>query len=182
MVTALVDQCLPSAGNSVNLDTTITGPGAPGSVTATTVSSSAITVTWMAPADAGSRGDRQATVTGYVITRNGESMGTVTGTSYADTGLAAETTYTYSVTTVNSFGETSVAATASATTDAVVVPILGSAYGLSAAAGPDAGMVNLTWIAGMNSTRHYLAGIKVSDWRAQDYSNVIFRADGGSER
>jgi hypothetical protein len=56
---------------------------------------------------------------------------------------------------------------------------LGSATGLSAAPGTTAGTVELTWTSGANSTRHWLAGIKVSDWRAGDFDNVIFRATTG---
>ena len=56
---------------------------------------------------------------------------------------------------------------------------LGSATGLSAAPGTTAGTVELTWTSGASSTRHWLAGIKVSDWRARDFDNVIFRATTG---
>ena len=58
----------------------------------------------------------------------------------------------------------------------VVAQPLGSATGLSAVASATAGTVELSWTAGTSSTRHYLAGVKVSDWRANDFSNVIFRA------
>ena len=58
----------------------------------------------------------------------------------------------------------------------VVAQPLGSATGLSAAAGTAAGTVELSWTAGTSSTRHWLAGVKVSDWQANDFSNVIFRA------
>ena len=58
----------------------------------------------------------------------------------------------------------------------VVQQPLGSATGLSAVASATAGTVELSWTAGTSSTRHYLAGVKVSDWRANDFSNVIFRA------
>ena len=61
----------------------------------------------------------------------------------------------------------------------VVAQPLGPATGLSASAGATAGTVELTWTAGISSTRHYLAGIKVSDWTAGDFSNVIFRATSG---
>ena len=187
VVTAFQDNCLASEGNSVSLNTTITGPGAPENFTATAESSSSITLEWDPPANAGSRGDRLATITGYVVTRTGGSVDkepqSVTGTSYSDSGLAAGTTYTYNVRTVNSFAQTSVtAATASETTKVDAPPeppILGSASGLNASMGSVPGTVQLNWMAGANSTRHWLAGVKVSDWRAGDFSNVIFRATSG---
>jgi hypothetical protein len=63
----------------------------------------------------------------------------------------------------------------------VVAQPLGSATGLSAAAGATAGTVELSWTAGTSSTRHWLAGVKVSDWQARDFSNVIFRATTGQD-
>ena len=57
---------------------------------------------------------------------------------------------------------------------------LGMPGNLQAMAGADAGTVNLTWTPGANSNMHYVAGIKVSDWQAQNYSNTIFRATSGN--
>ena len=123
VVTAFVDGCLPSEGNSVNLDTQVGNPGAPGNVSAA-ASQNTITVTWTAPADPGSLGDRDATITGYNIERSsmpGSGFTSVAsghaGTSYTDSDLAYNTTYYYRVSAVNSFGVTSVmSAEASATT------------------------------------------------------------------
>ena len=61
----------------------------------------------------------------------------------------------------------------------VVQQPLGSATGLSAMVGATAGTVQLTWTAGTSSTRHWLAGIKSSDWAAGNFSNVIWRATTG---
>ena len=61
----------------------------------------------------------------------------------------------------------------------IVAQPLGSATGLSAMAGTAAGTVELTWMAGTSSTRHWLAGVKVSDWEAGDFSNIIWRATTG---
>ena len=38
----------------------------------------------------------------------------------------------------------------------------------------DTGTVTLSWTAGANSTRHWIAGIKQEDWDANDFSNVLF--------
>lgn len=61
----------------------------------------------------------------------------------------------------------------------IVAQPLGSATGLSAAVGTAAGTAELTWTAGTSSTRHWLAGVKVSDWEAGDFSNIIWRATTG---
>ena len=61
----------------------------------------------------------------------------------------------------------------------IVAQPLGSATGLSATAGATAGTADLTWTSGTSSTRHWLAGVKVSDWEAGDFSNMIWRATTG---
>ncbi|GAB6931033.1 hypothetical protein JCM10914A_50160 [Paenibacillus sp. JCM 10914] len=65
-------------------------PTVPGNVTATAVSSSQINLSWSAATD-------NVGVTGYDIYRNGTLTGSSTQTSYADTGLTAATTYSYTV-------------------------------------------------------------------------------------
>ena len=69
-------------------DTTL--PTAPGFVTATSPSSSQITLTWGSATD-------NVGVTGYRVYRGGVQIGTTTSTSYTDGGLAASTTYSYTV-------------------------------------------------------------------------------------
>ena len=69
-------------------DTTL--PTAPGLVTATSPSSSQITLTWGPAAD-------NVGVTGYRIYRGGVQVATTTSTTYTDSGLAASTTYSYTV-------------------------------------------------------------------------------------
>lgn len=68
---------------------------APKAVTGLTGTSTAdsVTLTWAAPAEG-------AAPTGYVITRNGESVGSVDAgtTTFTDAGLPNSTTYTYAVT------------------------------------------------------------------------------------
>ena len=58
---------------------------------------------------------------------------------------------------------------------------LGMVTGLTAEAGANPGTASLTWTAGANSTMHWLAGIKVSDWQAQNFANTIFRATSGQQ-
>ena len=63
-------------------------PAAPTGVKAEPCGSTQITVSWNAVAG----------VTGYKVTRSGNSAGSTSNTYYADTGLKSKTTYSYSVT------------------------------------------------------------------------------------
>jgi hypothetical protein len=101
------------------LNTPPTVPQSPTSLTASTVSSSQINLSWSAPANNGG-----SPVTGYKIERssNGGSTWSLlsntgsTPTTYSDTGLTAGTTFTYRVSAINSVGTSSTSNTVSATT------------------------------------------------------------------
>ena len=73
-------------------------PDPPRDLAAEAFSSSAIDLSWRAPAD-------DADVATYRIYRGGTRVGTATGTSYRDTGLASFTVYEYRVTSVNGSGD-----------------------------------------------------------------------------
>ena len=95
-------------------DVTLTGPGggasapsAPGGLTVTGTTSSSASLSWSSPG---------GTVSGYNVYRNGSKVGTTTSTSYTDSGLAASTKYTYSITAYNTIGESSPSGSVSATT------------------------------------------------------------------
>jgi chitodextrinase len=77
-----------------------TAPTAPSNLTATAVSSSEIDLSWSASTD-------NVAVSGYRIFRNGTQIGTATATSYHDTGAAAASTYTYTVSAFDASGNTS---------------------------------------------------------------------------
>ena len=47
---------------------------------------------------------------------------------------------------------------------------------LTAGTGDAAGSVTLRWTPGENADRHWIAGIKVSDWDVRDFSNLIWTA------
>lgn len=82
----------------------------PTNVSATAVSSSRIDVSWSASSD-------NVGVTGYRVTRNGALVATTTATSFSDTGLNPQTTYSYTVTAFDAAGNSSApSAAASATT------------------------------------------------------------------
>ncbi|HTI26576.1 MAG TPA: glycosyl hydrolase family 18 protein [Kutzneria sp.] len=87
---------LSGASNQVSATTQGTGggdttaPSVPGNLTVTGTTSSSVSLSWGASTD-------NVGVTGYDVLRGGTTIATVTGTSYTNTGLAASTTYTYTV-------------------------------------------------------------------------------------
>jgi len=88
-------------------------PTTPTNFTATAVSSSEIDLSWTA-----STGQPCGGTVTYKVSRNGTQIASgLSGTSLNDTGLTASTTYSYTVTAVNSAGS-SANASASATTQA----------------------------------------------------------------
>jgi len=112
-----------------------TPPTVPGSLTATAVSSSEIDLTWSASTD-------NVGVAGYKIYRNGNSVpiaSVTTGTSYADEGLTASTTYTYNVSAYDAAGNESAQSTP---------PV--SATTLSAGSGTTTYISDLTWTSATN--------------------------------
>jgi chitodextrinase len=111
----------------------------PAGLTATATGTSAINLSWNASTD--------SRVTGYIVRRNGTQVGTPLAASYADTGLAAGTTYTYTVASHDAAGNVSAAsASASAkTTSTDTIPPSAPA-GLTATPG-GASSINLSWSA-----------------------------------
>lgn len=95
-------------------------PSPPVGLTANVFNSSQIDLSWTVPND-----DGGAPITGYDIERsidNGNMWSTIisntnsTGTTYSDTGLSPNTTYTYRVSAINSVGTGSPSNTATVTT------------------------------------------------------------------
>jgi chitodextrinase len=82
-----------------------TAPTVPDGLAASNVTASSLTLSWTASTD-------NVGVTGYKVLRNGAQVGTSTSTSYADTGLAASTTYSYTVQAYDTAGNISAASTA----------------------------------------------------------------------
>ncbi|WP_405527649.1 glycoside hydrolase family 18 protein [Streptomyces canus] len=76
-------------------DPTPTVPAAPAGLAVSGTSSSSVSLSWNAVSGA----------TAYNVYRNGTKVTAVTGTSATVTGLAASTSYSFQVTTVNSAGE-----------------------------------------------------------------------------
>jgi chitodextrinase len=78
----------------------ITPPTVPSGITASAASSSQINLSWRASTD-------QVGVKGYKVYRNRTQIANVTGTSFSESGLAANTTYGYTVSAYDAAGNTS---------------------------------------------------------------------------
>ncbi len=97
--------------------TDTTAPSAPSGLTATAISPSQINLSWTASTD-------NVGVTGYNVYRGGTQVGTATGTTFQDNGLAQNTSYSYTVKAKDAANNLSAASnTATATTFPGTVPI-----------------------------------------------------------
>jgi chitinase len=84
-----------------------TAPAAPTGLTVTGATSSSVSLSWTAPS---------GTVSGYYVDENGSQAASVTGTTATITGLAASTTYSFTVIAYNSAGDSPASGAVSATT------------------------------------------------------------------
>ena len=108
-----------SAGVTVTVDNS--APTTPGNFHSTSNTTNSISLAWSASSD-------NIGVSGYRLQRNGNTVTTTAGStlSYTDTSLAPGTTYSYTLVALDAVGNTSSAATLSASTQA---SILGDANG-----------------------------------------------------
>ncbi|MFD5514683.1 glycoside hydrolase family 6 protein [Streptomyces sp. NPDC127066] len=98
----------PLSGSGGGGDTQ--APTVPGGLAVGSTTSNSATLSWSASTD-------NTAVTGYDVYRDGTKVGSATTTSYTDSGLAASTTYTYTVKAKDAAGNVSASSTAvSATT------------------------------------------------------------------
>jgi hypothetical protein len=81
-------------------------PPAPTGLNATATSSTSVSLAWNA----------SATATGYIVLRNSAQIGTPTDRNFTDTGLTAETTYSYTVRARNGVGNSTASSPATVTT------------------------------------------------------------------
>ena len=118
-------------------------PAAPSGLSATAVSSSQVNLAWT---------DNSSNETAFKVERGSSSsgpwtqVGTTPAAAYADTGLAAGTTYFYRVRASNTAGDSSYSNTSSATTSAGATPPA-APTSLSATA-LSSSQIRLTWIDG----------------------------------
>lgn len=99
-VVAVNNQHLSGPPSNSATATTLDGspPSAPTSLSATAVSATEIALAW------GAASDPESGITLYRIYRGGALIANASGTSFNDTGLAPNTTYTYEVSAVNGAG------------------------------------------------------------------------------
>ena len=113
-------------------------PTIPTALIATAAGATAVNLTWTASTD-------NVGVTGYIVSRNGVTVGTTTATSFADSGLSSATTYSYTVAAGDAAGNVSVNSAVVSVTTADVTPPSAPTGVVATAAG--ATTINLTWIA-----------------------------------
>src|SRR5579883_1727170 len=94
-----------------------TPPSVPTGITATAVSSAQINLSWTAATD-------NVGVVGYRVFRNGVQVGSTAALSYTDTGLAAATSYTYTVAAFDAAGNVSAQSTGTTATTFPLNPVL----------------------------------------------------------
>lgn len=87
-----------------------TPPAAPAGLTASQVNYNSVTLTWAA--------NTEPDLAGYKVYRNGTEVAQVTGTSWQDTGVSPQTTYTYEVRAYDQAGNLSSPASIAVTTPA----------------------------------------------------------------
>ena len=103
-----------AASNSISVTTegsSMPLPATPQNLAATGTTTSTVSLSWNAASNAA----------GYDILRNGSVINSTTSTSFQDSGLAADTTYTYTVRAYNQTGQSSQSNSVSATTQGTVV-------------------------------------------------------------
>src|SRR5574337_1362709 len=129
-----------------------TAPSQPTGLTATSTSSSQINLSWTVPSNNGG-----SAITGYKIERStnaGSTWSTLvantasSSTTYSNTGLGSNTSYSYRVSAINSVGTSQVSNTASATTGTVTTAPQ-PPTGLTASS-VSSSQINLSWTAGNN--------------------------------
>src|SRR3989475_516256 len=127
------------AGATPSVDTT--APSMPTGLTGAAAGSTGANLSWSASTD-------NVGVTGYIVRRNGVQVATPATTSFADTGLSAATTYSYTVAARDAAGNISPNSTSVSVTTASVADTTppSTPTGLTAAvAGSNA--ANLSWNA-----------------------------------
>jgi uncharacterized protein (DUF1330 family) len=123
-----------SASFSVASAADTTPPSTPTNLTATTISSSEIDLSWTASTD-------NVGVAGYQVFRGNTQIATSTQTTYDDTSLSASTTYTYYVTAFDAAENVSASSSpATATTEAASTGSILPADRLATVNWQDAGM------------------------------------------
>src|ERR1017187_3690812 len=100
-----------------------TAPAAPSGLTASVNSSSQITLSWNPITDSGGSG-----LAGYQVHRGAVIVGTTTGTTYTDSGLAVGSLHCYRIVAYDNAGNTSASTLVCATTLGAPPPPVGTVF------------------------------------------------------
>jgi chitodextrinase len=114
-VAALLAVAGCGSGSSAGSSPSTQPPTQPAKLAAGNLTASSVSLSWTASTSS-------VGVAGYNVLRNGSKVGTSTSTSYTDTGLAASTTYSYTVSAYDAVGDTSAASTALSVTTLAQAP------------------------------------------------------------
>lgn len=163
---------LSAAFSTTTLADTAT-PTVPTIVNANPVSSSRINLTWTAASD-------NVGVTGYNVYRDNTLVGTSSSLNYSDTGLAASTSYSYTVAAFDA------ASNLSGRSNAVVATTLASSTDTSAPSAPtgpiatpiSSSQINIAWTASTDNTA--VAGYRIfrNGTQVGTTTNVYFTDNG----
>ena len=147
----------PPANATTTVCPDTTSPTVPTGLTATAAGCAQINLSWNLSTDTGGSG-----LAGYKVYRNGLQIATTTATTYSSTGLAAQTTYSYTIAAYDGAGNNSnQSSLASATTTScgeTIPPTVPSGLIATAAS---CTQVNLSWTGSTDSGGSGLAGYKV---------------------
>jgi hypothetical protein len=142
------------------VDPDTTAPSVPTGVTATAPSSSEVDVSWLPSSDPDAAG-----VGGYVVSRNGTAIATLgaSATSYRDTAVSANTSYSYTVAAFDFAGNYSAPSEpAVVTTPAPPVDNPPSVPGGVTASAVSSAEVDVSWTASTDTDATGLAGYVVT--------------------
>ena len=144
--TSFTDSFTISSGGTTPPPSDTSIPTTPTNLSATAVSSSQINLTWTASTD-------NVGVTGYDIYRNNTFLTTTTGTSYSNTALSANTTYSYYVRAKDVAGNvSSPSTTVSGTTQSTTSPPPSAKFSLNDRVQVQSGPLNVRATASATGT------------------------------
>lgn len=161
-----------STAVSVSVDnptTDVAAPSIPASLAATVISTSQVNLAWVASTD-------NVAVTGYRIYRNGAQIATTNTTSYSDTGLSSNTSYTYAVLAYDAAGNVS---NQSASITATTNPSQQATLAVSLSATPSSGVspLNVSLTASATGTAAGLINFTFYCNRSDSGANVTVPYD-----
>lgn len=152
-----------------------TPPSTPTGLTAGTVTSASVPLSWQASSD-------DIAVTAYRIYRNGTPIGTSGTTSYTDTAVSQQTTYTYTVSALDAASnESSQSASVQATTPAFVDTVAPSVPGNVTATAVSGPQVQINWSAstdnvGVTGYQVWRDGAQLATTTSTNYTDTAVAA------